>query len=161
MTVRKAELSDAGRIAEIYSYYVTDTPISFEITPPDRTEMEKRMKEFAPYPFIVLEEDGCVTGYAYAHKFSHREAYRRSVEVTIYLDKNQKGKGGGKLLYNELEKELQAMGFVHNLYAIVVYPGYGSIEFHKAMGYEIMGILHDAGEKFGQLWSVAYMEKRI
>ena len=109
----------------------------------------------------LREEDGMIVGYAYAHPFSSRAAYSRSVEVTIYLDKDRSGRGYGKALYGELEKRLKAMG-ITNLYAIVMYPeNKESIAFHERMGYRIVGILNGCGEKFGRLWSVAYMEKII
>ena len=112
------------------------------------------------YPYLILEDDGMIRGYAYAHPFSGREAYYRSVEVTIYLRHGDEHKGYGKLLYEELEKRLKQTD-IHNLYAIVMYPGYGSVEFHEKLGYSIVGKLTDCGEKFGKLWSVVYMEKRI
>ena len=161
MIIRDAREADADAIAGIYRYYVEETAISFEYNAPEAAEMERRRKEYSRiYPFLVVEENGRVRGYAYAHPFSSRAAYRRSVEVTIYLDKDETGKGYGSALYGELEKCLKKTG-ISNLYAIVMYPGYGSVEFHEKMGYRTIGILTDCGEKFGQLWSVAYMEKRI
>ena len=160
MVIRDAESHDMARIAEIYSYYVENTAISFEVAAPDAEEMERRRRSFAPYPYLVAEEGGRTAGYAYAHPFSGRAAYRRSAEVTIYLDKDERGKGTGKALYAELERRLSAMD-VHNLYAIVMYPGSGSVEFHEKMGYRIIGKLTDCGEKFGRLLSVVYMEKMI
>ena len=159
--IREASPEDAPRIAEIYSYYVNETAISFENTAPDSTEMERRIRETsAEYPFLVLTDGGKIEGYAYAHRFSARAAYRRSAEVTIYLDRNAAGKGYGKSLYASLEERLKPLG-IHNLYAIVMYPGEGSVEFHEKMGYRIVGKLTNAGEKFGRLWSVVYMEKHI
>lgn len=160
MTIRNAVSGDSGRIAEIYAHYVLDTAISFEIVPPDAAEIGRRMSSFRPYPYIVAEEDGVIIGYAYAHPLSERPAYRRSAEVTIYLDSEVQGRGIGKALYAELEKQLASIG-VHNLYAVVTYPGWGSVEFHQKMGYSICGKLTECGEKLGKLQSVVYMEKRI
>ena len=158
MTIRKAIPSDAEEIAGIYRYYVEETAISFEYEAPDADEMRKRM-EGCPH-YLVAEEDGKILGYAYAHPFSEREAYRRSAEVTIYIDKDNARKGIGTMLYGKLEERLMAMD-VHNLYAVVMYPGQGSVGFHERMGYRIAGRLTDCGEKFGKLWSVVYMEKMI
>ena len=105
MTIRKAIPSDAEEIAGIYRYYVEETAISFEYEAPDADEMRKRM-EGCPH-YLVAEDDGKILGYAYAHPFSARAAYRRSAEVTIYLDKDQMGKGIGSELYNALEEDLR------------------------------------------------------
>ncbi len=159
MTIREAEKEDAAALADIYRYYVEETAISFEYEAPDAAEMERRRSEYSRhYPFLVIEDNGMIMGYAYAHPFSYRAAYRRSAEVTIYLRKGESGKGYGSALYRELEENLRGKG-VTNLYAIVMYPGEGSVAFHEKMGYRIVGRLTDCGEKFGKLWSVVYMEK--
>ena len=160
MNIRNASPEDAERIAEIYSYYVLNTAISFEIVPPDTDEIRRRMLLFRPNPYLVAEDNGRIAGYAYAHPLSDRPAYGRSVEVTIYLDKDEIGKGIGRALYDELETRLKMLD-IHNLYAIVMHPGYGSVEFHERKGYRIVGKLTDCGEKFSKLWSVVYMEKNI
>lgn len=160
MTIRNAVEKDAESIAGIYSYYVLNTAISFEIIPPDADEIRRRMISFRPNPYIVAENDGRIIGYAYAHPLSERPAYYRSREVTIYLDRKETRQGTGKALYNELERQLRALG-VHNLYALVTYPGEGSVEFHQKMGYRICGKLTDCGEKFSKLRTVVYMEKMI
>ncbi len=161
MIIREATEEDAASLAAIYKYYVEETAISFELTAPDKDEMERRRKEYSSsYPYLVAEENGRVVGYTYAHPFSARAAYSRSAEITIYLDRDSKGKGYGKALYAEIEKRLRKSN-VKNLYAIAMYPGLGSIEFHEKMGYRIVGKLTDCGEKFGKLWSVVYMEKMI
>ena len=146
MNIRNAAASDAAELARIYRYYVEETAISFELDAPSPEEMERRRNEYSQhYPYIVAEDGGHLAGYAYAHPFSARAAYRRSAEVTIYLDK-------------DIERRLSEAG-ITNLYAIVMYPGEGSVEFHEKMGYRIVGRLTDCGEKFGRLWSVVYMEK--
>ena len=161
MEIRDAEASDMAQIASIYSYYVRETPISFEEEAPSAEAMKRRWLGISKeYPYLVATDGDRILGYAYAHRFHERAAYRRSAEVTIYLNKEEKGQGIGRSLYQELERRLGGTG-VHNLYALVTYPGFGSVEFHKKMGYEIAGILTDCGEKLGRLWSVAYMEKRI
>ena len=160
MIIRDAKAEDMGQVAAIYAYYVENTAISFEYEAPTVEEMERRRISFRPYPYIVAEEGGMILGYAYAHPFSSRAAYGRSVEVTIYLDTQEEGKGIGRMLYQKLEEKLREIG-IHNLYAIVMYPGEGSVEFHERMGYRIVGTLTNCGEKFGRLLSVVYMEKRI
>ena len=70
--IRDVLPEDAERIQEIYSPYVADTVISFEITVPDKSEMKKRIENLLAnaFPYIVAEnERGTVVGYAYADKF--------------------------------------------------------------------------------------------
>ena len=84
--IRNATLDDAKEILEIYAYYVKHTAISFECSVPSEKEFINRMKEvLAKYPYLVATEDEKIIGYAYAHPFVGREAYKYSAELTIYL----------------------------------------------------------------------------
>ena len=75
MTVRDAVLSDAEGILEIYAYYTENTVISWETEPPSPEEFTGRMQKImARYPYLVLEEDGVLLGYAYAGPFVGRAA---------------------------------------------------------------------------------------
>ena len=168
MLIRSALPDDAGRILEIYSYYVENTAITFEIDVPSPDEFKKRItKTLARYPYLVLEEDGRIEGYAYAGVFYDRAAYDHSCEVTIYLDRNSHGKGYGKLLYGELEMELKARGII-NLYACIADPVVedeyltsNSEQFHAHLGYVKNGEFHKCGYKFGRWYNMIYMEKII
>ena len=168
MLIRSALPDDAGRILEIYSYYVENTAITFEIDVPSPDEYKKRItKTLARYPYLVLEEDGRIEGYAYAGVFYDRAAYDHSCEVTIYLDRNSHGKGYGKLLYGELEMELKARGII-NLYACIADPVVedeyltsNSEQFHAHLGYVKNGEFHKCGYKFGRWYNMIYMEKII
>ena len=168
MLIRSALPDDAVRILEIYSYYVENTAITFEIDVPSPDEFKKRItKTLARYPYLVLEEDGRIEGYAYAGVFYDRAAYDHSCEVTIYLDRNSHGKGYGRLLYGELEKLLKARGII-NLYACIADPVVedeyltsNSEQFHAHLGYVKNGEFHKCGYKFGRWYNMIYMEKII
>ena len=89
LTVRDAVLEDAERIVEIYDYYVKHTAITFEYETPSVEELQERMKKtWKRYPYLVIEKDGCVQGYAYAGDFISRAAADWACEVTIYLHKD-------------------------------------------------------------------------
>lgn len=73
------------------------------------------------YPYLVIERDGRIEGYAYAHAFVGRAAYDWAAELTIYLDHDARRGGMGRVLYEALADRLKAMG-VLNLYACIGYP---------------------------------------
>ena len=101
ISIRPATPQDADAIAAIYAPYVTDTTISFEVTPPTPQEISERMATtLSTHPYLVLEEEGEVRGYAYAGRFSGRAAYDWSAEVSIYLDQARRGKGMGTFANN-------------------------------------------------------------
>jgi phosphinothricin acetyltransferase len=168
MVIRAATREDAGSLLKIYSYYVENTAISFEYVAPSLDEFSKRISStLEKYPYIVLEDDGLIRGYAYAGAFHSRAAYAHCCEVTIYLDHDSKGNGYGKALYEALEKALKKMGII-NLYACIADPEVedeyltkNSEFFHQHMGYTKVGEFHKCGYKFGRWYNMIWMEKMI
>lgn len=161
--IRDVLPEDAERIQEIYSPYVADTVISFEIIVPDKAEMKKRIEKLLAnkFPYIVAEnERGTVVGYAYADKFGEREAYRYSFIVSIYLDMEVQSRGIGQKLYDELEKRMEKMGIVQVLSAITG-KNKKSLRFHKKNGFTKIGHFPNVGYKMGEWHDIIWMNKTI
>ncbi len=166
ISIRSARPDDAPRLLEIYSYYVRNTAISFEYEVPGEDEFRGRIeKTLEKYPYLVLEEDGVIEGYCYAGVFKARAAYDRSCEVSIYVDKDSRGRGYGRMLYSELEKELLKRGML-NMYACIADPvvpdeylDRSSELFHEKEGFAKVGEFHRCGIKFGRFYNMIWMEK--
>ena len=162
--IRNAELRDAKEIAEIYNYYIKETVITFETEEIGTEEMEKRIKKTqeAGYPFIVYEEDDKVTGYAYVGLWRERNAYKDTLETSIYIDKDRKTRGTGRKLYKKLIK-LCAEIKVHVLIGVLSYPNLASQRLHESLGFEKVGCFKEVGKKFGkfvdvEFWSLTLKE---
>lgn len=166
--IRNIQDKDITSVLNIYSHYVLNTAISFEYETPSIEEFTARVKNITTkYPYLVAVENGVIVGYAYAATFINRKAYDRSCELTIYLDKNHTKKGIGKLLYNELEKNLKEIGIL-NLYACIGVPDkedefltFNSYEFHKHLGFKEVGKFTKCGYKFNRWYNMVWMEKLI
>ena len=161
--IRDVLSEDAERIQEIYSPYVADTTISFEITVPNKLEMKRRIEKALSneFPYIVAEnETGTVFGYAYADKFGEREAYRYSFIVSIYLDMEVQSRGIGQKLYDELEKRMKKMGIVQVLSAITG-KNKKSLRFHEKNGFTKIGHFPNVGYKMGEWHDIIWMNKTI
>ena len=159
--IRQVQLSDAEQILKVYAPFITDTCISFEYVVPSVEEFAQRIASIsAEYPYIVLEEDGVIVGYAYAHRYLERVAYSWDVEVTIYLVPKVQGKGLGVILYDALEK-LLALQNIKNLYSCITGDNVHSIEMHRSMGYELIGTFPKAGFKHDRWLDVVWMAKAI
>ena len=155
--IRGVEIRDAADIAAIYNYYIRETIITFETEEIDTAEMENRIKKIleAGYPFIVHGENNKITGYAYVGKFRERSAYSESLETSIYLDINEKGRGIGRKLYKRLIELSQEAG-VHVLIGVVSYPNLASQRLHESVGFEKAGVIKEAGKKFGKYIDVEF-----
>lgn len=168
VVLRNATPSDAEQILNIYSYYIKHTAITFEYDIPSLDEFQGRIqKTLERYPYIVAEKNGKILGYAYAGAFVGRAAYNRSAELSIYLDKDCRRMGIGKLLYGELEKRLKELGIL-NLYACIGYTenedeylNKNSMQFHSHLGFETVGTFRNCGCKFGRWYDMIWMEKII
>ena len=168
LNIRSAKTSDAERLLKIYSYYVENTAITFEYDVPSLKEFSERIENtLKKYPYLVLEENGDIKGYAYANAFHSRAAYSHCSELSIYIDKNSRGLGYGRALYTELESRLKNMGIL-NLYACIGSPvtedeflTNSSQLFHSHLGFTKIGEFHNCGYKFGRWYNMIYMEKLI
>lgn len=166
--IRAATISDVKRLLEIYAYYVENTAITFEYAVPSIDEYKNRMeKTLKRYPYLVIEKDNRIQGYAYAEAFVGRAAYDWSCELTIYLEHNAQKSGLGRKLYEALEEALKAMGIL-NLYACIGYSkvedeylNHNSADFHNHLGFKQVGYFSKCGYKFNRWYDVIWMEKII
>jgi L-amino acid N-acyltransferase YncA len=166
--IRMATEADAGEIVKIYAPYVTDTAVTFEYDVPSAEEFAQRMREILQtYPYLVASEEGRIVGYAYATALRKRVAYSRAVETTVYVEKDNRGRGLGSKLYRALEAILKRQNII-NLYACIAYApaedahlNNASAAFHERAGYAMCGRFTRCGYKFGKWYDVVWMEKML
>ena len=166
--IRPAEERDIPAMLAVYAPYVKETAVSFEYAVPSPEEFRARLARVQGfYPWLVAEQEGRVLGYAYASRFHPRAAYDWSVEVSIYLGRQERGRGLGRQLYEALEAMLRAQN-VLSAYACIAlaeapdeYLDHASIRFHERMGYRLTGTFPNCGYKFGRWYGMVWMEKRL
>ena len=150
MEMRFVQKSDAPRLLVIYAPYVIDSSVSFELELPSVTEFENRIGEYsAQFPWLVMEEEGVIIGYAYASTHRARRAYQWSVECSVYIDPEHHGRKIGRTLYEELFRVLKLQG-VMTVLAGITQPNEASVKFHEALGFEFLGFYRDIGFKLGK-----------
>lgn len=162
MVVRLADPAiDAPAVTEIYRPVVEGSHISFEEIPPDAVEMERRMRHTLDrMPWLVVDVEGEVGGYAYAAPHRERPAYRWSVDISVYLAVHHRGRGLGRLLYEELVELLSRQGFA-NVFAGIALPNPTSEALHRSIGMRPVGIYEGVGFKLGKWWDVAWYGMRL
>jgi phosphinothricin acetyltransferase len=100
--VRPAADGDLAAIAQIFAHYVTTSLVTFEETPPELPQWRERLADLADarLPFLVAEAGETVVGYAYASPWRPKPAYRYTVEDSVYLAPEWRGRGArGLRLY--------------------------------------------------------------
>ena len=148
---------DAAGILAVYAPYIRETAFTFETEVPAPDAFTARVAGIcADFPYLVLEADGELAGYAYAHRQAERAAYAWNAELSIYLAGKWRGRGLGAPLYRLLERLLTMQGYV-NLYGVITASNAGSIRLHEKLGYRQTGLHEKTGWKFGQWHDVAWL----
>lgn len=148
--IRPVTLTDAAAITDIYNYYVVNTTVSFEGVPITPREIENRIRNVTSnFPWLVLEENDTIIGYAYLSAWKERIAYRHTAEVSIYLKRGSEGRGMGSALMKQLLNENEKSA-IHVLTACIALPNSRSVNLHEKFGFKKVGHFHEVGFKMNQ-----------
>jgi phosphinothricin acetyltransferase len=118
---------------------------------------EKLQKGF---PVIVAEMNNEVVGFGYYSEFRFREAYKFTVEHSVYANKNCIGKGIGKLLLTKLIERAKQQN-LHTMIGVIDSENRNSIDFHKRFGFEEVGFIKDSGYKFNRWLHSVFVQKML
>lgn len=162
LVIRPATPADAGAIAALYNPYVRDTVITFEYNEVTADTMAARIQAVLDMdlPYLVAEDEGAIVGYAYASPYRPRAAYLHSVETTIYLGHEARGRGLGRTLYGALLDALRA-SHAHTAISLIALPNDASVGLHMALGFREVGYLAEAGRKFDRWIDVGYYQLSV
>jgi phosphinothricin acetyltransferase len=164
LAIRPAKTSDIPAITRIYAHAVEYGTASFELTPPDESEMARRMSDLTAkgFPYIVAEIDGVFAGYAYAGPYRVRPAYRLTVENSVYIAPTMQRRGAGRALLGALIEASVASGF-RQMIAVIgdSTKQAASIGLHEALGFRHVGILEDVGFKHGRWLDSVLMQRAL
>jgi L-amino acid N-acyltransferase YncA len=157
--IRAAQHSDGQPLANLYNHYVINSVTTFETEPVDAVAMAERVADVQAtgLPWLVLEQQGELIGYACAVRWKGRAAYQHSVESTVYLAADCAGKGKGTELYTALLQQLQGQD-VHCVLAGIAQPNEASVALHEKMGFDKVAHLPEVGRKFDRWIDVAYWQ---
>jgi phosphinothricin acetyltransferase len=162
MLIRHADTErDGPACAAIYAPFVTGSAVSFEEFPPDGAEFARRIEATsARYPWLVAEDGGEVTGYAYASTHRERAAYRWAAEAAVYVGEGYRGRGVGKKLYLALFDLLARQG-IRTVCAGVTLPNPPSVGLHESVGFERVGVYRRIGYKHGRWYDVGWWQLQL
>jgi phosphinothricin acetyltransferase len=158
---RLATIDDAEATRSIYNVEVTESTVTFDLVP--RTLEEQRAwltARSGAHAVLVAEDAGEIIGFASVSPYRDRPAYSTSVEDSVYVRRDQQGKGVGKLLLAELITVATSHGF-HTMLARIVGGHDASIALHRSLGFEIVGTEREVGRKFGRWLDVLVMQRLL
>ena len=159
-TIYKYQTEDCSAILEIINEQILTGTALYDYKPRTLAQQlaifdEKLQKGF---PIIVAKIADEIVGFGYYSEFRFREAYKFTVEHSVYAKKNYIGKGIGKLLLTELI-ELAKTQNLHTMIGVIDSENESSIAFHEKFGFEKAGFLKEAGYKFDRWLHSVFMQK--
>ncbi|MDR0709671.1 MAG: GNAT family N-acetyltransferase [Spirochaetaceae bacterium] len=156
--IRPVTTNDAAALCGIYNYYIANTVITFEEEELEPAAMEARIRDITgKYPWFVWEEDGELLGYAYAHKWNERAAYRFSAEDSVYLRHDVLGRRLGRQLLGQVIAELRKTN-IRVLMSVITMPNERSVALHEGFGFQKAAEFREIGYKLNRWLNVGYWE---
>lgn len=162
MEIRDATLADLPRIFAIYNREVEAGIATFDVEPRVAGVDDRWLTERAAHHPVLaaVDEGGDLSGWASIGPWSPRGAYRRTGEVSVYVDEAARGSGLGGLLLGALVERARG-GDVKVLLARVALPNPASIAVHEAHGFRSFGTQRRCGEKLGRILDVELLDLHL
>jgi phosphinothricin acetyltransferase len=161
--VRPVAPSDVAAVTRIYAHYVLHSLATFEVTPPDEAELGGRIEAVGQLglPFLVADGGGEILGYAYGAPYRPRPAYRFTVEESVYVAPEARGRGLGRLLLGEVVDACAAAGMRQAVAVIADTGDRASVRLHERCGFSVAGRLSGVGVKHGQWLDTILMQRPL
>ncbi len=158
MLVRLANLADAEAIRAIYNDEVLHSTSTFDLRPRTAAQQRRWIEHHqGAHPAVVAVSDGVVAGFGSLSLFRDRPAYATTVEDSVYVGTDHRGRGVGRALLDELVRVASAHGF-HTVVARVSGDNAPSIALHAACGFVEVGVEREVGRKFGRWLDVTVLQ---
>lgn len=162
LSVRPATVEDAEAIRSIYNPEVLESTVTFDLVPRTLHEQQQwlRARSGAHTVLVAEDEHAEVVGFGSLSPYKDRPAYSTSVEDSVYVRRDQRGLGVGRLLLAELVAVATSHGF-HTVLARIVGDHDASIRLHLSLGFDVVGTEREVGRKFGRWLDVVIMQRLL
>jgi L-amino acid N-acyltransferase len=162
MKIRNYKTKDANAILEIINDNILNSTALYDY---EIRSLETQLAIFDDklkkgFPIIVAVFKDEVVGFGYYSEFRFREAYKFTVEHSVYVNKNVHSKGIGKLILENLIDLAKAQN-LHTMIAVIDSENQKSIDFHQKFGFEIVGTIKESGFKFDRWLHSVIMQKML
>lgn len=160
--IRDYQIQDCKAIIEIINDAILNSTALYDYNIRTLNTQEAIFEEklHKGFPVIVAESNNEVVGFGYYSEFRFREAYKFTVEHSVYANKNSIGKGIGKLLLNELIERAKKQN-LHTMIGVIDSENTNSIDFHKKFGFEEVGFIKESGYKFDRWLHSVIVQKML
>lgn len=159
ISLRPYQTEDTQAIVAIINYNILNSTALYDYNIRSYEQQKNILEEKINknFPVIVAELDGKVVGFGMYSEFRFREAYKFTVEHSVYVDNEYHGKGIGKVLLQELIRIAKAQN-LHTMIAVIDAENESSVEFHEKFGFKIVGVIKESGYKFDRWLHSVFMQ---
>jgi phosphinothricin acetyltransferase len=161
MSIRPATEQDIPAITAIYNEVVANSNAVW--TEKQDSEADRlawmKARQALGYPVLVVEGP-TVQGYGTFGDFRAWPGYRHSVEHSVYIHKDHRGRGLGRIMVDELVAAATALG-KHVLIAGIDGGNEASLRLHGQMGFVEVARMPEIGRKFGRWLDLVFMQRML
>jgi L-amino acid N-acyltransferase YncA len=153
----------AEPILDILNEAIVHSTALYDYAPRPLTSMRAwfDVKGRGRYPVIgAVDEHERLLGFASYGEFRPRPAYKYSVEHSVYVQRDHRGNGIGKLLLRRLLAVATEQQY-HVVVGGIDSSNTASIALHEKLGFEPAGIIRHAGFKFGRWLDLAFYQRLL
>ena len=163
MKIRKAEYGDLQNLLDIYNYEVEYGVATLDLNLKQMDEWEQWFysHNVENHPLIIAELDGEAAGYASLSSYREKEAYRSTVELSVYVSPDHRRKGVATALMQEILDMARADETIHLVVSVITAGNEASIKLHGKYGFTYCGTIHEVGTKFGRLLDIENYELKV
>ena len=163
MIIRKPVREDIPALLGIYNYEVENGVATLDINKKTLTEWEKWYDNhnIENHPLIVCEAEGEVAGYATLSSYREKEAYKSTVELSVYVSPCYRKKGVGTLLMNAIISMAKEDESIHTVVSVITAGNEASRSLHEKFGFTFCGTICEVGEKFGRYVDIENYSLRV
>ena len=162
LRVRPARADDAQAICRIYNQGIEDRVATLETELRTPEERRQWLAARSPrHPVIVAEAaDGVIAGWGSLNVFNAREAYRFVADLSIYVDRDHRGKGVGSVLLHRLLELGRELGY-HKLVLSAFPTNASGMALYTKLGFRTVGVYEEQGLLDGRWVDTIIMEKLL
>jgi L-amino acid N-acyltransferase YncA len=161
LDIRPAALGDAEAICRIYNQGIEDRQATLETTL--RTPEDRRawLAGRAPrHPVLVAARGDTVVGWASLNPFNPRACYDHVGDFSLYVEREQRGTGIGRILLDRLIETARGLGYHKLVLAAFPYNAAGCALYARC-GFRTVGIYREQGMLDGKWVDVILMEQLL
>jgi phosphinothricin acetyltransferase len=157
--IRPYQADDTQAILDIINYNILHSTALYDYNvrsyEQQKTILDDKINK--GFPVIVTESDGVVVGFGMYSEFRFREAYKYTVEHSVYVNNDFHGNGIGKILLQELIVLAKKQG-LHTMVGVIDAENQSSVVFHEKFGFKIVGTIRESGFKFDRWLHSVFMQ---